>query len=287
MKSFEAFAANASIEIALRELGDVAASRAFLAPGRRIYVSHPPAQSWEETLHACRVIRDAGLEPVPHIPVRLLRDAAELERLLRDLVTQAGVVEVLLIAGDSARAAGAYSSVADVLREPVFREAGLRRVSFAGHPEGHPRVSKEAIRRAEREKAAMAARLGLEATFVAQFVFEPEPFLAWAREMRASGVAARIVAGVAGPAKLSTLFKYGMRCGVGPSIRALGANAASVTKLVDEERPLKMMHALADRGGGDLDGFHFYAFGGFLRTCEWLHGIAAEAPAAQRRTTAR
>ena len=268
-------AAGASIEIGLRECADLGKSRAFLAPGRRIYVSHPPAQTWDETLAACRAVRDADLEPIPHIPVRLLPDAATFARLLRDLVAGARVREVLLIAGDAPRAAGPYACVAEALREPAQRDGGLERVSFAGHPEGHPRVAVDTIRRAEREKAATAAGLRLDASFVTQFAFEPEPLLAWARTMRAARVRARLVAGLAGPAKAATLFKYALRCGVGPSIRKLGTNAASVSELVGEQGPLEMMRTLAERGRDAFDGVHFYGFGGFLRTCEWLGQVAA------------
>ena len=267
-------AARASIEIGLRELGDVARARALLEAGRRVYVAHPPAQTWSETVEACRVVRDADLEPIPHVPVRMLADAATLQRLLRDLQSQARVAEVLLIAGDAPRPSGCYACVADVLRDPAFRDSGLRRVSFAGHPEGHPRVALPVIRRAERDKARIAAELGLQATFVTQFVFEPEPFRAWAREMRADGVRARLVAGLAGPAKLSTLLKYALRCGVGPSIRALGANTGSVAELVGEKGPLAMMRALSANRDAAFDGMHFYGFGGFLRTCEWLAQVS-------------
>ncbi len=268
-------AANASIEIGLRELGDLPKSRAFLAPGRRIYVSHPPAQTWAQTRDACRAVRAVELEPVPHIPVRLLPDAKTFGRLLRDLAKDARVEEVLLVAGDAPRAAGPYTCVAEALREPALRGAGLKRVSFAGHPEGHPRVALDTIRRAERDKAAIAAALGLEAAFVTQFVFEAAPFLAWARAMRSDGVRARIVAGLAGPAKVSTLLKYALRCGVGPSIRALGTHAANVSELVGDTGPLAMMRALAAGRDGAFDGMHFYGFGGFLRTCEWLVQVAA------------
>ena len=270
-------AASASIEIGLRELGEVTKARDFLSPGRRVYVAHPPAQTWEETIEACRIVREAELEPVPHIPVRIIADAPTLARLLGDLAAKARVREVLLIAGDAPRAAGPFASVVEAMRSAAFRDSAMRRVSFAGHPEGHPRVDVATIRRAEREKAAIAAEQNLKATFVTQFAFEPEPALAWARQMRADGVRARLVAGIAGPAKLSTLFKYALRCGVGPSIRALGTNSASVAELVGDQGPLAMMRALAGAPRA-FDGMHFYGFGGFLRTSQWLAQVASGKP---------
>jgi methylenetetrahydrofolate reductase (NADPH) len=165
----------------------------------------------------------------------------------------------------------------DVLQGGLLREHGLRRVSLAGHPEGHPSVPLETIRRAEREKTLLAAQSGLEVTLLTQFFLEHAPFLDWVRELRANGVQARIVGGLAGPAGAATLFKYAMRCGVGPSIRALGARPTSLVKLMGDHGPEKVLRGLADArvaGTADFNGIHLFCFGGYLRTCQWLHRVA-------------
>jgi methylenetetrahydrofolate reductase (NADPH) len=267
-------AREASIEIGVRELDDVDESRSLLAPGTRVYVNHLPGQSWDESVHACVVLRDAGFEPVPHVPVRVVADAVALGRLLALLVGRAAVGDVLLIAGDYDRAAGPYGKVSDVLASAPWRDAGLRRVTFGAHPEGHPRVALEDIRLAEREKARLAAERGLEATFVTQFAFDAAPVLAWARGMHAHGVRARIVAGLAGPARLTTLFRFALRCGIGPSIRALGARPDSIARLTREHGPERLVDEIAHDPSGAIDGLHFFSFGGFLETAEWLHEAA-------------
>jgi methylenetetrahydrofolate reductase (NADPH) len=223
-------------------------------------------------------VQAAGFDPVPHIPVRLLADAHTLEALLAGLVANAGVQEVLLISGDYPQALGPYSTVADVLRTGVLQAQGIRRVSIAGHPEGHPKVELGEIRRAEREKFALASQAGLAPRLVTQFFFDAAPFVAWTSELRAQGVSAPMVAGLAGPAKLATLVRFAMRCGVGPSIRALSARGASILKIMDSHGPddvvLELAQAkLADQGV--VAELHFFCFGGFLRTCEWLHAVAA------------
>jgi methylenetetrahydrofolate reductase (NADH) len=117
----------------------------------------------------------------------------------------------------------------------------------------------------------------LETTFVTQFFFEPAPFLKWTAELRASGVQARIESGLAGPARITTLFKYATRCGIGPSIRALGARPTSVMKLIGDHGPQKIMRTLAEArstGATDFNGIHLFCFGGYLRTCKWLHDVA-------------
>lgn len=81
---------NASVEINVQDVKHLPASRALLPGDARIYVSHLPKQSWQETREACCAVRQAGFEPVPHIPVRLIEDSGTLERLLQDLVTEGG-----------------------------------------------------------------------------------------------------------------------------------------------------------------------------------------------------
>jgi methylenetetrahydrofolate reductase (NADPH) len=270
-------AREASIELNVQDVVHLPASRALLPPGQRIYVSFLPKQSWQQTVAASVALRSAGFEPVPHLPVRLIPDHKTLEQTLSDLVGQAQVHEVLLIAGDYDSAVGPYQNVSDVLRTGALERVGMRRVSVAGHPEGHPKVALDVIRRAEREKLQLAADAGLIPRLLTQFFFEPEPFLAWIEELRRDGIRAETVAGMAGPSKLSTLFKFALRCGAGPSIRALGARPGSFAKLLGDHGPENLVRTLAVgrlRGDTDFSGIHLFCFGGFLRSCEWLHAIA-------------
>ena len=73
-------------------------------------------------------------------------------------------------------------------------------------------------------------------TLVTQFFFEHKPFLHWVGE-RAQGVGARLVGGVAGPARTATLLKFAMRCGVGPSIRALSVHPSTFMRLIGDHGP--------------------------------------------------
>jgi len=270
-------AQTASIEINFQDVKHLEASRAFLAPGTRVFVSFLPKQSWADTQSACRAVRAAGFEPVPHIPVRLMPDESTLDRNLGELVGEARVREVLLIAGDYAQTTGPYATVSEVLRTGLLGRHGLKKVSVAGHPEGHPAVGLEEIRRSEREKAALGAEAGLDLALVTQVVFEHAPFLQWTAELRANGVRSRIVAGLAGPASLTTLFKFAMRCGAGASVRALGVRPTSMMKLIGDRGPEDIVRGLAEARAAsraDFTGIHLFCFGGFLRACEWLHKVA-------------
>jgi methylenetetrahydrofolate reductase (NADPH) len=273
-------AREASIEIHVQDAAHLPASRSLLAPGKKFYVSHLPKQTWESTATMCRAVHEAGFDPVPHIPVRLVPDAETLDRTLDALVSRAQVREVLLISGDYATPVGPYSAVSEVIRSGVLGKHGLTRVSIAGHPEGHPAVVLDEIRRAEREKVQLAEAAHLDVTLVTQFFFEAAPFLEWVCDLRAHGVRARIVGGLAGPASLATLFRFAKRCGAGPSIRALGARPASLLNLIGDHGPDRVLGEMAQSlndGDSDFSGIHLFSFGGFLRTCEWLNSTAAAA----------
>lgn len=270
----------ASVEINVQDLKHLDASRALLPRGKRVYVSHLPRQRWSDTWLTCREVRAAGFDPIPHLPVRLVESESALAEILA-ACRNAGVEEILLISGDYPRASGPYSVVADVLRAGKLQEHGFARVSFAGHPEGHPSVALEEIRRAELEKASLAEQLGLEATFVTQFFFEAPPFVRWAAECRARGIGrARLIAGLSGPASIATLLKFAKRCGVGPSMRALVARPRAVTKLLSDYAPEELVNELAIAYAANptlFDGLHFFCLGGYLKTCEWLNDLASGA----------
>jgi methylenetetrahydrofolate reductase (NADPH) len=274
--AFKALMREATVEMSWHDVGELARCTRLLAPGTPVFASHLPNQSWRQTIETCVTIRGLGFEPVPHIPVRRLADRAELERVAAELAREARVERVLLIAGDTAQPLGPFRATLDALATGVLAAHGMRRLFVAGHPEGHPVLSDDELRRAEREKLAYAAVHGFELAFLTQFFFEAAPFLRWARMLRAQGIGQRLIAGLAGPARASTLFKYAVRCGVGASIRALGARPAQLTRLVGERDPEPIIRAIAaERAAGSADlGIHLFSFGGLERTCAWLHALA-------------
>jgi methylenetetrahydrofolate reductase (NADPH) len=119
--------------------------------------------------------------------------------------------------------------------------------------------------------------MGVEVMFVTQFFFDAAPFLQWLSRLRAAGIRSPVIAGLAGPAGLATLFKFAVRCGVGPSIRALGARPAAFTKILAEHGPESVLTDLAQARADhttDLSGIHLFGFGGFRRTCEWVQAVS-------------
>jgi methylenetetrahydrofolate reductase (NADPH) len=271
-------AREASLEINVQDVKHLEEARTLLPAGKTVYVSHLPKQQWADTVAASRAVIAAGFRPVPHIPVRLLANRQHLDEVLAGLAG-AGVGEVLLISGDYEQPQGEFSQVLQVLQTGALQAHGITRVSIAGHPEGHPRVALEEIRRAEVAKARYAEENGLTATFVTQFCFESAPFIDWARELRSQGVRAKLVAGVAGPAKLTTLVNFALRCGVGRSIRALSARPGVMNMLVSEHGPDDIVQQLAQAivaNDTDIGGIHVFCLGGFLRSSKWLRAPRLE-----------
>ena len=120
---------------------------------------------------------------------------------------------------------------------------------------------------------------------VTQFAFDAKAIGAWAERLKADGITLPIHAGVAGPAKLQTLIKFAIACGVGPSVRVLQKRALDVTKLVLPYEPTDVLGALAAHKaahpGFGIEAVHFFPLGG-IRTCAtWAaeNGGAATQPA--------
>ena len=101
----------------------------------------------------------------------------------------------------------------------AFDRHGFRRLHVAGHPEGNRDIdgdgSTRALDAALAWKQAFAERTGAQMAIVTQFAFDAGPVIAWAERLR-DGIGLPIHVGVAGPAKLRTLLRYGYACGVGP-----------------------------------------------------------------------
>jgi methylenetetrahydrofolate reductase (NADPH) len=255
VREISRLAQTASLELNVQDTKHLIEVRTHFEGSRKLYVSHLPKQRWEAT---CTAIAQQGFEPVPHLPARLLESREHLDRLLGQLCA-AGTQEALLISGDYPSPVGPFSQSSDVIATGLLAHHGFQRVSIAGHPEGHLKVPLSEIRSAERAKAHLADEHGLEASFVTQFLFEPEPFIEWAAELRRHGVRAPLRCGLAGPAKITTLLHYATRCGVGASIRALGTHSAAISSALADRGPDEMLRALAESrlsGSCDLHSVH-------------------------------
>jgi methylenetetrahydrofolate reductase (NADPH) len=205
------------------------------------------------------------------VAARELVSEAEAKRLIGSLRDEAGADEILLIAGDRATPAGPFADSAALLRTGLFARHGILRLGLAAYPEGNPKFDAAQWRDSFRDKAALAQDQGIALTLVTQFAFDGAAILAWLDALRTSGVGAPVRIGMAGPAKLSTLIKFGVRCGVGNSLRFLTSRPGHLANLLGAQGPDDVLAAIARADTAlSVDGPHFFSFGGFAHTARWI-----------------
>jgi len=266
----------ASIETSTRNVADVGGYAQWLAPGSDVYVTFLPGTPYHHILSTATRLRQAGLNPVPHLAARRFASAAADADFAARLRDEAGVERILLIAGDSESAAGPFASSLQVLETGVFEACGIRSVGIAGYPEGHRRISQQALDDALDRKIGYAQAHGIELFIVSQFCFDGQLVLDWATRLRERGVTLPIRVGVAGPATVRALLGYAMRCGIGASMKALGARPVSLTRLVTHHGPEQVARSIAPRAPElGIAGLHLFAFGNFAESARWVSDAAA------------
>jgi len=283
-----AFLSGASIEVMPKTAAKVEDFRALLPAGTRVYIAHIDGTPIEDMVATAARLRAEGFEPMPHFPARSIPDLATLRDWIARYRAEAGVREALVLAGGRPEPRGTFDSSMQLLESGAFD--GFRRLHVAGHPEGSrdidPSGGDRAVMAALRWKQAFSERTDAEMAIVTQFAFEPAPIVAWADRLAAEGIALPIHIGVAGPAKLQTLIRFAIACGVGPSLDVLQKRARDVTKLVMPFEPTDLVDALAAHAaahpGFGIERVHLFPLGGIGVAADWLArqtGAAARATA--------
>jgi methylenetetrahydrofolate reductase (NADPH) len=281
-----------SVEINPSHPKVVGAAAERLAAGTEVFLPWIPGTDPMDTVGPAAKLRHAGLTPVPHIGARHLESVAQLEQFVRRLAGEAGVDRVLIVGGDRATPAGPYDSSLAVMQSDVLQRVDIVRVAIGGFPEGNPNIPDPVLDRALAEKADFARRAGLQLTIVTQFCFEAEPIVTWLTQIRAQGIEAPARVGLAGPAGLVTLARYAVHCGIGNSLHALTSNPA-FARLLIEKGPEPIIRGILaqDAAAGErasqargreqsrplgIAGLHFYVFGGFGKTIDWIDAQRAQ-----------
>jgi methylenetetrahydrofolate reductase (NADPH) len=263
-----------SIELSPRDEFAGDALRKLLDPGRTVFVNHAPSVTHHDIVAACIRLNRAGFVPVPHVAARRLASYTQASDFLHRAVTEAGVESALIIGGDDSPA-GPFRASLDLLATGVVERHGIKSVAFAGYPEGHPAIDSHTLDAALQAKVALARQRGLDVSLVTQFGFEADPILRWTASLRAQGIACPVRAGVAGPARVATLAKFAIRCGIGASLRALARGHTAFARILTEAGPDALIRDLAAGEAADapIEGLHIFTFGGVRRTAEWIRAI--------------
>ena len=286
----EAFLDGFSMEVMPRTATKVENFRDILPAGTRVYIAHIEGTPIEEMVATAARLAGEGFPVMPHFPARIIRDAATLENWIAMYQGEAGVEQALLLAGGVAEPHGDFDSSMQLMETGLFDKAGFKRLHVAGHPEGNRDIDPDggdaAVMEALRWKQAFSERTDAQMALATQFAFDAGPIIAWADRLAAEGIALPIHIGIAGPAKLQTLIKFAIACGVGPSLKVLQKRAMDVTKLVLPYEPNEVIaelaaHKAANPGFG-IERVHFFPLGGIKTNATWTqaHGGASGVPAA-------
>lgn len=246
-----------------------------LPPHTTVTVTASPRRGLAPTLELTTRLALRGIEVVPHLAARQVRDTAELGSILRDLAS-AGVHEVFVIGGDAAEPTGEFGGSVDLLRamEGLGHEFT---VGIAGYPETHPKIIDDVTIQAMWDKRSHASYI------VSQMCFDARVLLDWVRRVRRRGVGLPIRVGIAGPVSTARMLRVGARVGVGESMRVLSKNRGVMRQLA---RPgtwqldlllADLAPAFADSWYG-FAGLHVYTFNAVADTGRWWQEATAGQP---------
>ncbi|WP_298256455.1 methylenetetrahydrofolate reductase [uncultured Litoreibacter sp.] len=287
----ESFLQDYSIEVMPRTAEKVDDFRALLPQDTRVYVAHIEGTPIEDMVSTAARLNADGFKVMPHFPARIIKDKATLADWIARYQGEANVDQALLLAGGVADPHGEFDSSMQLLETDLFGKAGFSRLHVAGHPEGNRDIDPDGgmknVDEALAWKQKFSATSDAKMALATQFAFEADPIIEWANSIKAAGIDLPVHIGIAGPAKLQTLIKFAIACGVGPSLKVLQKRAMDVTKLLLPYEPTDVITKLAahkaDNPDFNIESVHFFPLGGIKTNANWAisNGGRSAVPADQ------
>ncbi len=275
-----------SLEMTGKDIDDLRRAAPILPTGTRINVTFLGNEDLEMRVAAAAAVRDAGLVPVPHISARRLRDERQVTEFLARLQQVDASEHVFVVGGDPAQPEGPYPDALSVIRSGILADHGVRSVSIAGYPEGHPDIADDVLWRHLEDKTAALADHGLDVTIITQFAFDIDPVTTWIDGVRTRGIDVPIRVGTPGPAGIKRLLGFARRFGVGANAMIVKKYGFSLTNLMGTAGPdtfvADLAEALAHRATAGDVALHLYTFGGIEATARWAADFARDGGARVR-----
>ena len=272
------FLSGYSIEVTPRSANKIECFADVLPENTRVYIAQINIDDIPEMIVTAKRLKDEGFEVMPHFPARMIKNHAVLNELISMYQNEAGVDEALLLAGGLPSPAGDYNSSIQLIESGLFDKAGFKRLHVAGHPEGNkdidPDGSNKNVSEALSWKQEFSNRTDASMAITTQFCFDANVVKKWADTIKDSGIDLPIHIGIAGPAKLQTLLKFSIECGVGASMKVLTKRARDITKLLLPYKPTQILSDLANYRAQDssfnIEQVHFFPLGGVKRAAEFV-----------------
>ena len=267
-----------SLEVTPRAAAKIENFSELIPKGTLIYIAHIEGTPIEEMVETAKKINDQGYSPMPHFPARIIKNEQVLQDWISQYKNEANVENALLIAGGSNKPYGDFDSSVQLIESELFDEAGFKNLHIAGHPEGNKDIDNDGttsnIDKALSWKNEFSKRTDATMAITTQFCFDSETVINWANNIKNNGIDLPIHIGIAGPAKLQTLLKYSLECGVGASIKILQKRAMDLTKLLLPYKPTKILSELAeykfDNPDFNVEKVHFFPLGGIKQVSKFV-----------------
>jgi len=273
----EGFLNGYSIEVMPRTAEKIPSFRDLLPIGTRVYIAHIEGTPIEDMVATAKRISSEGYAVMPHFPARIIKDKDTLGDWIARYQGEADVTQALILAGGVTKPHGSFDSSIQLLESGLFDKAGFNRLHVAGHPEGNKDIDPDGttlnVDAALQWKQKFAERSDAKMALATQFAFEAGPIIDWANAVKAAGVDIPIHIGIAGPAKLQTLIRFAIACGVGASLKVLQKRAMDVTKLLLPYEPNDIITQLAACKAKNRDfnisHVHFFPLVGIKTNANW------------------
>ena len=267
-----------SIEVTPNAAAKIENFAEVLPANTRIYIAHIEGTPFDDMLTTAKKITNEGFIPMPHFPARIIEDKDMLESWLSQYSGEANVQEALLIAGGSKEPAGVYDSSIQIIETELFDKYSFKRLHVAGHPEGNKDIDKDSthtnVNKALSWKNEYAKRTDAQIAIATQFCFDSGAIIQWANSLIDMNIDLPVHIGIAGPAKLQTLIRYSIECGVGASMKVLQKRAKDITKLLLPYEPTSVISELAEYKSQNpdfnIEQVHFFPLGGTKTTANWV-----------------
>ena len=277
-ESLKDFLGDFSMEVMPRTASKIESFTEILPQSTRIYIAHIEGVPIEEMVETAKRLVNDGFNVMPHFPARIIKDKSMLDDWINRYQGEAGIEQALLLAGGVSKPHGDYENSMQLVETELFEKYNFKHLHFAGHPEGNKDIdsdgSNKYVDAALSWKQKFKERTDIALALTTQFCFEAEPVIEWANSLTSKGIDIPIHIGVAGPAKLQTLIKFSIACGVGPSLRVLQKRAKDVKKLLLPFEPNEFLETLAEHKKTNPDfnitNVHFFPLGGINVNASWI-----------------
>ena len=270
-----------SIEVTPNAAAKIETFAEVLPANTRVYIAHIEGTPFKEMLKTAKKITDEGFIPMPHFPARIIDSKKTLESWIGQYSDEANVKEALLIAGGANNPAGEFDSSIQLIETELFDKFNFKRMHIAGHPEGNKDIDRDNtnnnVNKALSWKNEYAKRTNAQMAVATQFCFDSQVIIQWAKSLIDMNVDLPVHIGIAGPAKLQTLIRYSIECGVGASMKVLQKRAKDLTKLLLPYEPTSVINELAEHKlknqNFNIEQVHFFPLGGIKTTANWINNI--------------